>query len=309
MRIFFDNVDFSSRSGPNSFAHRLATDLVRKGHEVCGPNVCDIHLAFIERLHQKNDTAKLVQRLDGIWFKPEEFLEKNVGIKKTYDETGTVVWQTEFDKKMITKHWGDKSGIVIGNGIQIIDTPVTHPTLLKIRGSFKKVFVCVANWHRQKRLRENTELFLKLQKTYQNSCLLVCGRDPDYVIKNPDIFYFGDLPHESLMQIYAISDWMIHLAWLDHFPNTVVEAISKGVPVIHTNSGGTKEVVKSSGLLIAENEKYEYNLIDYEDPPTIDTSDINKLPNDVIVDQSHLDIRLVSTKYEKLFLSLFREIL
>lgn len=296
MKIFFDNVNFSSRSGPNSFAFRLAENLNKKGHEICGSNECDIHLAFIEQQHQKNKNAKLIQRLDGIWFKPEEFLEKNVGIKRTYDAATAVIWQTEFDKIMITKHWGDKRGSVIGNGIVIVETPVTHPKLLEIKNRFKTIFVCAANWHRQKRLKENVELFLHIQNTNPNSCLFVCGGNPDYIIEHPAVFYFGDLSHDILMQVYAMSNWMIHLAWLDHFPNTVVEAISKGVPVIHTNSGGTREVVRKNGIEIIEQWDYDFSLLDYENPPKISYPKI-ELKN-IDIEHAHLCIDAVGQIYE-----------
>ena len=49
MRIHFDNVNFSSRSGPNTFASRLATVLTERGHEIVNYNEDhDVVLVFIE---------------------------------------------------------------------------------------------------------------------------------------------------------------------------------------------------------------------------------------------------------------------
>ena len=49
MKIHFDNVNFSSRSGPNSFALRLAKELTRLGHQISLDCIsCDLSLVFIE---------------------------------------------------------------------------------------------------------------------------------------------------------------------------------------------------------------------------------------------------------------------
>ena len=299
MKIFFDNVNFNSRSGPNSFANRLASELHRLGHEITGPDNCDIHLSFIEQVCKKSEKSTMIQRLDGIWFKPEDYHEKNIGLKRTYDTADAVVWQTEFDKTMITKHWGEKKGSIIGNGMSLDRVSVSNENLKKIRDHFSTVFCCSANWHRQKRLQENILLFKKLQSTYSNSCLLVCGSNPDFVVSDPSILYLGNLPHETLMQVYSISDWMIHLAWLDHFPNTVVESIVHGTPVIHTNSGGTKEVVRGSGIQVKEIHEYQYELCDYEKPPEL-SLDLFIL-REVKTDSSHLCISKVAKNYINFF--------
>lgn len=304
VKIFFDNVNFESRTGPNSFARRLANEFFKSGHEITGHDECDVHLSFIEQVFPKAPNSVLVQRLDGIWFKPEDFHTKNTGIKKTYDSSDGVIWQTEFDKQMITKFWGSKNGKVIGNGMLKCKTAVVNEWLANVRKSYSKVFCCSANWHRQKRLKENTLLALQLFDQNPNSCLLVCGSNPDYVIAHPSIFYLGDLPHEILMQVYEISDWMIHLAWLDHFPNTVVESIMHNTPVIHSDSGGTKEVVLGSGLTIKEKDQFEFSLCDYEKPPDLEISSFRLA--DVQVSNEHLNIEIVARQYIDFFENLLR---
>ncbi len=299
MKIFFDNVNFSSSSGPNTFALRLAENLYNRGHEISNVPDCDIHLSFIEQSYPKHPRSKLIQRLDGIWFKPDEFISKNANIKTTYNTADHVIWQTEFDKVMITKHWGMRSGDIIHNGIKLADVDVTDPSLKDLRKNFNKIFVSSANWHRQKRLKENIELFNKMCEYYSNSCLLVLGSHPDHMVRQDNIFYLGNLSKDLLMQTYSIADWMIHLAWLDHCPNTVVEALSLRVPVICTDSGGTKEIVRSHGVVLRESFVYEYQLTDYGSPPPLDLN-VDKLP-DIIVDPSYLDIDLVVSRYEKCF--------
>ncbi len=45
--------------------------------------------------------------------------------------------------------------------------------------------------------------------------LIIMGNRPDYLAKDSDIYYTGLIPHETCLEIFAASDWMIHLAWLD----------------------------------------------------------------------------------------------
>jgi glycosyltransferase involved in cell wall biosynthesis len=223
---------------------------------------------------------KVVQRLDGIWFSPEEFKTKNVNIKKLYSTADAVIWQSEFDKAMICNWWDlPKNGIVIRNGISTEKVKkFTIPSLEQIRQQYEMLFVCSANWHPQKRLKENIEFFKHIRKFYDSSALIVLGSNPT-LVPDPHIFFAGSQPHEVCLEIFSAANWMIHLAWLDHCPNTVVEALSQKTPVICSEHGGTKELVQDYGLILKEKEEYKFALVDYEDPPTIDFQQINfKLP-------------------------------
>ena len=301
MKIHFSNVNFSSSSGPNTFAFRLANQLVKEGHEIVNyDKEYDIYLCFIEPNTPYNGKAKFIHRLDGIWTNPETFVEKNASIKKAYDFADCVVWQSEFDKNMTLKHWGTpKSGKIIHNGINIENKKEEnlHPDIAKIKNSFDRVFVCSASWHRQKRLKENIELYNKIRN--DKDALLILGNNPDYIQRDRNVFYLGHMPHEICLQIYSIASWFIHLAWIDHCPNVVVEALSQNCPVICSDSGGTKEIVGSNGVMIPEKNPYNFELVDYDKPFDIDI-EINDLPN-IVVKNSHLDIELVYSKYMELF--------
>ena len=296
MKIHFSNVNFSSSSGPNSFASRLANQLVVDGHDIVGCNDrYDAALVFIEPSTKLDRNAQIVQRLDGIWFNPEQFKTHNAGIKRSYDNSDHVIWQSDFDKKMICHHWGNKEGTVIHNGISLNKVKIADFNLTKLREKYDKIFVSSASWHRQKRLKENVQVFLQLKKKHAHSCMIIMGKNPDYQISHPDIFYTGQVSHDKCLEIYAASDWMIHMAWLDHCPNVVVEAISQNCAVICSSSGGTKEIVSSNGLVIQENNPYNFELTDYDSPYMIEIPSID-LP-DLKIDNSYLDIKIVSRKY------------
>lgn len=308
MKIFFDGVSWSSSSGPNSFAHRLASQLSLLGHVVADSDDYDVSLVFIEETGRADPRKPKVQRLDGIWFKPGDFETKNVGIKRCYDTSDAVIFQSDFDRKMVTKWWGNpKEWVVIRNGIQLRDVTVTSETLLQLKERYEKVFVCSANWHRQKRLRENIELFKHLRKTlFPYSCLVVMGANPDCVVADANVYYTGSIPHETCLEVYKTADWMIHLGWADHSPNVVCEALSQGCPVICAGTGGTKELVGLNGIVLEESHRYDYELFDYDNPPALDVTQVTGLPS-LHVDPRCVDISPVAEQYVAVFESVIRK--
>ena len=299
LRIHFSNVDFSSHSGPNTFASRLANSLVQKGHQIMDAhNEYDIFLIFIEPATTPHPNSKIIHRLDGIWFKPTEFKTHNTNIKWAFDNSHHIIWQSEFDKKMTEKHWGNRRGSIIHNGIRLESADLTDPQLSNLREKYSRIFVCASNWHRQKRLKENILLFNKVRDPNKD-CLLVLGKSPDHVVKDPHIYYCGELSQEIYMQIYRMADWMIHLAWLDHCPNVVVEALSQGCPVICTDSGGTSEIVGKNGIVIPETYPYNFELTDYDSPYKLDIPVIQL--NRRLVFADYLDIDSVTSRYIHVF--------
>lgn len=299
MKIYFDNCNFSSQSGPNSFATRLAKELTIQGHSLADADDYDIALCFIEPQKLRKDKP-YVLRLDGIWTKPQEYSWRNSGIKKAYAEAVGVIFQSEFNKNQITNWWGDpKTFAIIQNGICLEKQTETLPGFQQLRDQYDKIFVCSANWHPQKRLKENIRFFKKMKERYSKSCLVVLGANPDHVVADPHIFYTGSLTHQECLKLYAVADWMIHLAYLDHNPNVVVECLSQGTPVICSEDGGTRELVGANGVIINEKEKYDFSLFDYDSPPDLpDNFGITELP-DIDVDPSHLDIKNVAMSYIK----------
>lgn len=278
MRIQFDSVDFSSKSGPNTFASRLALALAERDHEVITDNKgADVSLVFIEPSGAPL-AKKIVQRLDGLWTKPLEFATRNAKIKALYDNADAVVHQSVFDKQFIERHWGGKTvSKTIRNGVKAAPiTKFSSPALEQIRSTYNLVFSCSANWHRQKRLKENIELFLHARDIAIGTrcCLLVLGANPDHVVADRDIFYANSVPENVFMEVFSMSDWFIHLAWRDHSPNVVVESLSQATPVIYTSDAGTGELVRGYGIRLNELAENDLQPFDYDKPPPFNVNQL-----------------------------------
>ena len=307
MRIHLDNVNRNSTSGPNSFGSRLAKQLEKMGHEIVSAHEShDIFLSFIQQTAYACPWAKKILRLDGIWFKPENFEVNNRAIKDSYFSYDYIVFQSKFDKNMVEKHFGKRAdSAVIHNGIELTKKDkVTE--LIHVN---EKIFVCSASWHRQKRLKENILFFQHVRKQLieqgNNARLYVLGSGATFDglddSQMENVFYLSHQSHEDCLRIYASADYFLHLAWLDHCPNVVVEALSQGCPVICTDSGGTKEIVGDNGIVIPETVEYKYELTDYDSPYTIDFSSFVLPDKSPTVDSQHLDIEKVAKKYLEIF--------
>lgn len=277
MRIHLDNCDLNARTGPNVFAQRLTRQLLIMGHDVVTDTGkdADVSIVFIEPTGRPL-ARRVVQRLDGIWTKPHEFVRRNAPIKALYDRADAVVWQSSFDHTMITKHWGARYGWVIRNGIELpTQAQLDGTPRLAIRQDHDHIFVCSANWHPQKRLKANVELFFHLRDTqFPKAALIIMGANPDCWATHPSVFYAGSLTYEQCAQVYRNSDWMLHLAYADHSPNTVIEAIANGCPVVCSNVGGTKELVGGFGVVIDE-DTFAFEPFDHDAPPSIDVSNVS----------------------------------
>jgi glycosyltransferase involved in cell wall biosynthesis len=82
---------------------------------------------------------------------------------------------------------------------------------------------------------------------------------------NERIVFLGELDYMSLLSLYKRSSTFIHLAYLDHCPNVVVDAQAAGCKIICSNSGGTHEIV-SNGIMINE-ETWNFEPIKLYQPP------------------------------------------
>lgn len=303
MKIYLDNCDLAgSRTGPNTFAKRLAIGLSKRGHIIADPSDYDIAIVFIEKTQNLNSKKPYVHRLDGMWMKHEQHASgMNDSIKRTMEDANAVIYQSNFDKQMLSKWLVQKESVVIKNGIEIQKLETVSSDILRLRSEFEKIFVCSANWHPQKRLKANIDLFKTIQeRQYPNSCLLVLGNHPDFLVADKHIFYAGSWPQEMCLQVFSIADWMIHLAYLDHCPNTCVESISQGCPVICSNEGGTKELVHPyNGIIVQEQKQFDFELNDYDNPPILSFDNVESLPENLRADPSSVDIEKTIIEYEK----------
>ena len=303
MKILLENVNLASTSGPNHFALKLVKELIKKDIIINPKESPDAKLCFIESRQNKKEKVPLIQRLDGIYFnKSQNYKVQNHNIQKTYNISDGVIFQSHFNKALTERYFGKHdNSTVIHNGadMQMIDAtgPLTHSKIDK----YENVWSCASSWRPHKRIDDNIRYFL--EHAGKNDCLIVAGQKSlsrwsdfveDNLYKKENIFYVGNVSVDKLISIYKRSKYFLHLAWLDHCPNVVVDARASGCQIICTSAGGTKEIAGEDAIVIEE-QTWDYNPIELYSPPKLDFS--NKIFKNPYNKAYNIDISNVANKY------------
>lgn len=292
MKIFTHNFNPNSNSGPNKFTRDLFKGLQDFNNVSIAQDQisADIEFCLIQQLLEKKKPMAL--RLDGIYFNTsQDFKSLNAPIKRTYEASDAVIFQSNFNKSL-TEHWfGEhKNSFVVHNATSV--GKIQNSLFLPGVPEDAEVWCCASSWRPHKRLVENVRYFLEFSP--EDSFLAVAGSGVDrptlekisdlirtYRNHRKNILILGDLSYEHLLGLYARSKKMIHLAYLDHCPNVVVDAQALGCEVVCSSTGGTSEILYR-GEVISEKD-WDYNPIALYEPPLIDFKNISieKVSRDV----------------------------
>lgn len=291
MNVFLENFDTNSDSGPNGFTRKLFINLItRQKVKITNYDECDVNFSLI----QGNISLKKprILRLDGIYFNiSQDFQLMNTPIRQTYDSSNTVIFQTNFNKKLIESWFGKHvNSHVIRNGTDLELISRIPKSDHQIFDNFNEVWSCASAWRPHKRLNENIRYFLEFAPN--DACLVVMGKNAqEWLVEHPRIFYAGHVEWNQQISIYKRSSTFLHLAWLDHCPNTVVDARASGCKIVCSSSGGTSEISGANAIVIEE-EEWDFKPIKLYEPPKIDFFN-RQVKNNI----SEIDIITVSEKY------------
>ena len=295
MNLQIENINLSSNSGPNSFAAKLVKYFQKSGVKINSGSP-DAHLCFIESSREAYDKP-MFQRLDGIYFNTaQDYNRQNANIKRTYNMAEGVIFQSQFNKELTTKYFGEhRNSTIIHNGadLQSISEVPEFPL-----DRYENLWSCAASWRPHKRLNENIRYFL--EHAGSNDGMIVAGNVPlEQRIKDKKIYYAGNLSQNQLYSLYKKSKFFVHLAWLDHCPNVVVDARACGSTIVCSSAGGTKEIAGSNAIVIEEN-VWDYSPVALYNPPPMDfTRKVN------IGIDSELDMAIVSETYKDYIFGVF----
>lgn len=286
-------------NGPSIFGARLKNSLAKLGWQWkrFTPDVSFIFSSGFFRPFSKN-----ILRLDGLYFDSENVLGEsdklNRPIFNAYRNANGIIFQSEFARLLFSHfvHEPTKPYMVIPNGVPHTFSPEGE----KINYGYEKTILCSAKWRSHKRLECIIEGFLEY--SVLGVGLVVIGDGIEKRVEHPNIKYIGRVPPQNLPKYLRGGDAFIHLTWLDNCPNTVVEALACGLPILCSHNGGTKELVKSNGVIIKCEEDYEFKKVKLYDPPRCDRQLVAEgidriLAWDKKIDASHLDIENIARRY------------
>jgi len=264
MRVSF-SVDLKPKSGKQNFAIQLADAFRRKGIKVTNKKP-HVNLVFVKGVRKG---CKNILRLDGAWMNNKmNYKGKNKKITAAMRQSDGVIYQSKYSRRVCEKFIGKhKKRVIIHNGC--------HPSVFKTKHERDKPYILACSrWRPHKRLDVIIDSFL-LSGLSDDHDLIICGEVGGRHVRHPSVIYMG---RQSIADIYSITagcEFVVHLAYLDCCPNSVIESLVAGKRVLFSKSGGTPEIVKDSGVGI-DDEEYRFKAIDLYFPP--------KLPMDDIVD-------------------------
>jgi len=273
------NTPITNLGGKSLFCYRLGNALKDMGVLVVGQSEPNIDVALHPiRIDPSIKAAKHVVRIDGVYHNNKQLYEKkNASIKKSVHQADGVVYQSYHSKRLADAFVGETKApsTIIYNGSKssFYDThnaDTYHPSA-----------IAFAKWRPHKRLKDIVESFLLIANP--KNVLFVVGDteksglspyDINAYTATGNIIFTGDLSQMQLRDLLSRVMASIHLCWFDACPNSVVEALCAGVPVISNNVGGTPELLEKVGLkrLICPIDKpYDYKPCDLYNPPPINT--------------------------------------
>jgi glycosyltransferase involved in cell wall biosynthesis len=271
MKKFFIN-KCSNLTGPSIFGHRLKFALEYSGFKFSKEHF-DYNICF--SYGRRHEGSVNLLRLDGLYYDIENTLgntdKLNAPIKKAYRSFDRLIFQSKYGRDLFFSHFGptDKPYTIICNGVPASFSSDGE----KCSYPWSKVLICSASWREHKRL---SAIVAGFKKFVNDDVGLVVLGECKNKIHARNVKYLGNISPQNLPFYLRGADAMVHLTWLDCCSNSVVEAIACGLPVLHSSNGGTKEIVKDSGIMLSLENPYTFNKIALYKPPIPDADVVFK---------------------------------
>jgi glycosyltransferase involved in cell wall biosynthesis len=205
----------------------------------------------------KKSGGQIIQRLDGIYY-PEKhdgnYLELNSHIKEIYQNYSThIIFQSEYSKSQCFSMFGKVENYdIIYNGANL---EIFYPSEKKAYNQTKTTFITTGNF-RNIDMIEPVILALDMISDQYEFELCVLGPFPNEELKKylnrSYVRYLGETTDKKLIAKYLRdSDAFIYSHLNPPCPNSVIEAISCGLPIIGFDSGSMSELCSFSKELLA----------------------------------------------------------
>ena len=103
--------------------------------------------------------------------------------------------------------------------------------------------------------RKGLNYLLEAMQGLKSVGLTVVGGGPmraemEKAASGMDVHFTGPMPHEDLKSFYSKHDVFVLPSLNEGMSNTVLEAMAAGLPLIVTDTGGTRELVKGNGFVV-----------------------------------------------------------
>lgn len=263
----------------------------------------DIHLSVIKG-HKKG--SKNILRIDGVYYDKKR-LGMNRPIKNSIQKNDGVVFQSSWSRTFAEKMLGVKvkNSTVIYNGSKTLNVKPID------KKGYDKIIMSCAHWRPNKRPEAIAKAFIRLKgMTNMKIGLFMVGPiKSNLIVNDKDIFYFGKQDQKTVHSIYKASDIMCHICHIDSCPNSVVEGLLYGMPIVCNNISGTPEIVKNSGVVMNIDKAFDFKAVKNMEAVGSHSVDINLLADGLYralnakwdIQREDLTIKYAANQYYNFF--------
>jgi glycosyltransferase involved in cell wall biosynthesis len=261
-----------SFGGPSAFAYKFAQFL----HKRNIPYTFDLNGRYdvllavatgpdpelVKKIKEKG--TKVLYRINGVYLGREGYLSyDNKVLHQLHNFADKVIYQSKFSIMEVREYLGvdiEADPTIIYNGV---DTSLFSPEGEKLeREEYEHVLLSAGLFRPNKRAQDVIDAMPYILEKFPNTLYAIVGPESYgdilrtitdkikyYNIKKNAVF-IGPVEQSIIPIYYRSADIFMHLAWLDPCPNTVIEAMACGLPVIHAATGGTRELINEPELMI-----------------------------------------------------------
>lgn len=274
----------ASKGGPEVFVSKFSAELAKKDIAVSYNHIRDCKAALILITSPgksffskaKRYGIRTIGRIGGFYvpayFNANTYTppyqdrrltdEKKAFNKQLADDLSEydhVIYQSTFTKNMCDQYlWKRNAAFsIIHNGV---DTKRFYPSENK-KGPL--TLINAGTMRHEYIFNTLLPVFCELQKKITDIRLIIAGTMDtacsviydEYRYKYPELFqkqvtYLGAVPNDKLPEVYRMADIYIHPRAGDWSPNSMIEALASGLPVVCAQWGGQSELIADAGIAV-----------------------------------------------------------
>jgi glycosyltransferase involved in cell wall biosynthesis len=179
--------------------------------------------------------------------------------RKIWGNAKSVTVNSEGLKELAHETWKGKIEVIY-NGV---DTKQFERKRNKHKGI---VLLCVARLIKRKGVDYLIRAMPQIISKNKEIRLLIVGEGPEKeklldiassLNVKKHVEFIGKEDHDNMPKIYQNADIFILPSLNEGMSNTVLEAMASGLPIITTDTGGTKELVKGNGIVVRQKSSKE----------------------------------------------------
>ena len=226
-------------------------------------------------LNLKSRKIPIILNQNGVfyssWYRGD-WKKMNKKMSVPYHESDYVFWQSKFCKQSAEYFLGKRKGRgeILYNAV---DTNFFIPQYKKVNRDFTFLITGKIGYELNYRIEISILGLHNAIKKGLNFRLVIAG-DIDRGVKEQNlqlikelgienkVSFLGKYSQKNAVKIYQMAEAYIMMKYLDPCPNTVIEAMSCGLPVLHSSSGGVPELVGSdAGVSLQVIDNYKNNSV------------------------------------------------